>query len=89
MSDQINTSESTVTLEPIMIRDIENLILSKQLVETETKLAQLMAQEVDHKRQSLQAVEAAIMMKLEKQVGRKLLGKIELLDKEAGLCRLT
>ncbi|CAB4130901.1 hypothetical protein UFOVP276_138 [uncultured Caudovirales phage] len=87
MSDQ--TTEGTTTLDPIMIRDIENLILAKQLADTESKLAQMLVQESARKQKDVQVIEASIMAKLEKQVGRKLLGKIELLDKEAGLCKLT
>jgi hypothetical protein len=79
----------TVTLEPIMIRDIENIVLSKQLADAEAKLAQASMAEATRKMQQAVAAEAAIVAQLERQVGRKLSGKIELLDRDKGLCRLT
>ena len=80
---------NVTTLEPMMIRDIENLVLSKQLADTEAKLAQFMMTEATRKMQQAKATEAMIVAALEKQTGRKLAGKIELLDRDKGLCRLT
>lgn len=89
MATDTTTDPNIATLEPLMIRDIENLLLTKQLADTEAKLAQSMMIEAQRKVQQAVTIEAGIMAKLEKQTGRKLLGKIELLDREKGLARLT
>jgi hypothetical protein len=83
------TPDGTVTLDPLMIRDIENLMLSKQLADAEARLADAGMREAARKKQQCVEAESAIMIKLEKQVGKKLVGKIELLDREKGLCRIT
>jgi Tfp pilus assembly protein PilN len=89
MSDATKVDLNTVTLDPVMIRDIENLMLSKQLAEAEAKLAQVAMMEAQRKAQQARIAEAAIVEALEKQTGRKLTGKIELLDRDKGLCRLA
>jgi hypothetical protein len=81
--------DDITTLDPVMIRDIENLLVRKQLVEAEGKLAEIAMQEVVRKRQACVTDEATIVAKLEKQVGKKLVGKIELLDREKGTCRIA
>jgi hypothetical protein len=89
MSETAKTDSNTVTLDPIIIRDIENLMLTKQLADVETKLAQAMLSEARNKAQQAAVSESAIIAALEKKTGKKLVGKIELLDRDKGLCRLT
>lgn len=88
MSEEGNT-DNTVVLEAVTIRDIENIVLTKQLADAEARLAQISLAEAHRKMQQAVAAEAALVSRLEKQVGRKLSGKIELLDRDTGRCRLT
>jgi hypothetical protein len=89
MSEENKTDTDTTTLDPVMVRDIENLMLTKQLADAESRLAQATMVEAQRKVQQAMVAEAAIVAKLEKQTGKKLVGKIELLDRDKGLCRLT
>jgi hypothetical protein len=82
------TKQSTVKLDQVTIRDIELVVVRKKLAETEIQLAKVSLQDALQRQKQVQIDEAAMLAELEKKVGQKITGPIQLLDRENGICKI-
>ena len=84
----VATGPTTVTLDPLLIAQIELVTTKRRLAEKEALIAKIDLKNALDQQATLQIEESYLLAMVSKQVGKKITGGIKLVDRSKGLVQI-